>query len=58
MAPHNLTEVVNGTLAYIQNRDIEIDELMQHVKAPDFQLAESSMDMTELKMLFIQGVVE
>ena len=36
MAPHNLTEVVNGTLAYIQNRDIEIDELMQHVKAPDF----------------------
>ena len=36
MAPHNLTEVVNGTLAYIQNRDIEIDELMEHVKAPDF----------------------
>ncbi|MDG2074743.1 MAG: DNA gyrase subunit A [Polaribacter sp.] len=36
MAPHNLTEVVNGTLAYIDNRDIEIDELMQHVKAPDF----------------------
>ncbi|MDG1993395.1 MAG: DNA gyrase subunit A, partial [Polaribacter sp.] len=36
MAPHNLTEVVNGTLAYIENRDIEIDELMQHVKAPDF----------------------
>ncbi|TYP98330.1 DNA gyrase subunit A [Tenacibaculum adriaticum] len=36
MAPHNLTEVVNGTIAYIENRDIEIDELMQHVKAPDF----------------------
>jgi len=36
MAPHNLTEVVNGTLAYIENRDIEIDELMQHIKAPDF----------------------
>ena len=36
MAPHNLTEVVNGTLAYIQNKDIEIDELMEHVKAPDF----------------------
>ena len=36
MAPHNLTEVVNGTLAYIENRDIDIDELMQHVKAPDF----------------------
>lgn len=36
MAPHNLTEVINGTIAYIENKDIEIDELMQHVKAPDF----------------------
>ncbi|AWH85476.1 DNA gyrase subunit A [Flavobacterium album] len=36
MAPHNLTEVVNGTLAYIDNNDIEIDELITHVKAPDF----------------------
>ncbi len=36
MAPHNLTEVVNGTLAYIENRDIEIDELMEYIKAPDF----------------------
>lgn len=36
MPPHNLTEVVDGTIAYIDNNDIEIDELMQHVKAPDF----------------------
>ncbi len=36
MAPHNLTEVIDGTIAYIDNRDIEISELMQHVKAPDF----------------------
>lgn len=36
MAPHNLTEVIDGTLAYINNNDIEIDELMEHVKAPDF----------------------
>jgi DNA gyrase subunit A len=36
MPPHNLTEVVNGTLAYIDNTDIEIDELMNHIKAPDF----------------------
>ena len=36
MAPHNLTEVINGTVAYIDNRDIEISELMEHVKAPDF----------------------
>ncbi len=36
MAPHNLSEVVDGTIAYIDNRDIEVEELMQHVKAPDF----------------------
>ncbi len=36
MPPHNLTEVIDGTLAYIDNNDIEIDELMNHVKAPDF----------------------
>ncbi|WP_143392428.1 DNA gyrase subunit A, partial [Flavobacterium psychrophilum] len=36
MPPHNLTEVINGTLAYLENNDIEIDELMQHIKAPDF----------------------
>ena len=36
MAPHNLTEVIDGTLAYIDNNEIEIDELMQHIKAPDF----------------------
>lgn len=36
MAPHNLTEVINGTVAYIDNNDIEISELMEHIKAPDF----------------------
>jgi DNA gyrase subunit A len=36
MPPHNLTEVINGILAYIDNHDIEIDELMEHIKAPDF----------------------
>ena len=36
MPPHNLTEVINGTIAYIDNNDIEIDELMNHIKAPDF----------------------
>ncbi|WP_320814702.1 DNA gyrase subunit A [Flavobacterium sp.] len=36
MPPHNLTEVIDGTLAYIDNNDIEIDELMTHIKAPDF----------------------
>ena len=36
MAPHNLTEVVNGILAYIDDKDIDIDGLMKHIKAPDF----------------------
>jgi DNA gyrase subunit A len=36
MAPHNLSEVVDGIVAYIDNRDIEMSELMKHVKAPDF----------------------
>ena len=36
MAPHNLKEVIDGTLAYIDNNEIEISELMQFIKAPDF----------------------
>ena len=36
MPPHNLTEVINGTLAFMDNNDIEVDELMTHIKAPDF----------------------
>ncbi|MFB5944591.1 DNA gyrase subunit A [Albibacterium profundi] len=36
MAPHNLSEVIDGTVAYIDNRDIEIPELMQYIKGPDF----------------------
>ncbi|OYD42621.1 DNA gyrase subunit A [Sphingobacterium cellulitidis] len=36
MAPHNLTEVIDGTIAYIDNRDIEISELMTYIKGPDF----------------------
>lgn len=36
MPPHNLSEVIDGTIAYIENNDIEIAELMTHIKAPDF----------------------
>ena len=36
MPPHNLSEVIDGTVAYIDNNNIEIDELIKHVKAPDF----------------------
>ncbi len=36
MMPHNLSEVIDGCIAFIDNREIGIEELMQHVKAPDF----------------------
>ncbi len=36
MPPHNLSEVVDGTVAYIDNNAIEIEELITHIKAPDF----------------------
>ncbi len=36
MPPHNLSEVVQGTIAYVRNRDISIEGLMQYIKAPDF----------------------
>tara|TARA_B100001057_G_scaffold327439_1_gene327709 strand:+ start:118 stop:2604 length:2487 start_codon:yes stop_codon:yes gene_type:complete len=36
MPPHNLSEVIDGIMQYIDNNDVTIDELMQYVKAPDF----------------------
>ena len=36
MAPHNLTEVIDGIVAFIDNKEIDIEELLQYVKAPDF----------------------
>ena len=36
IAPHNLTECINGTIAYIDDREIDIKGLMEHIKAPDF----------------------
>ena len=34
--PHNLSEVIDGCVAYIDNRDITVEEMMKHIKAPDF----------------------
>lgn len=36
MPPHNLTEVINGTIAYINDREIELEGLMEHITGPDF----------------------
>ena len=35
--PHNLGEIIDGTLALIENKDIKIKELMKHIPGPDFQ---------------------
>ncbi len=36
MPPHNLTETINATIAYVDNPERDVDGLMQHIKAPDF----------------------
>lgn len=55
MAPHNLTEVINGTIAYIDNRDITIDELMQHITAPDFPTGGTIYGYDGVKQAFETG---
>lgn len=55
MAPHNLTEVVNGTIAYIDNNDITVEELMQHVTAPDFPTGGTIYGYTGVKSAFETG---
>src|ERR1700749_4554948 len=36
MAPHNLTEVIDATMAFMDDRQIEVSDLMKHIKGPDF----------------------
>ena len=55
MAPHNLTEVIDGTVAYIGNNDIEIEELMQHIKAPDFPTGGTIYGYEGVRNAFLTG---
>jgi DNA gyrase subunit A len=55
MAPHNLTEVVDGLGAYIDNRDITIAELMQYIKAPDFPTGGTIYGVQGIKNAFETG---
>ena len=55
MAPHNLTEIVDGIMAYLDNYDITIEELMQHVKAPDFPTGATIYGMEGVKSAFMTG---
>ena len=55
MPPHNLTEVIDGTIAYIDNNEIGIEELMTHVKAPDFPTGGVIFGMEGVRQAFETG---
>jgi DNA gyrase subunit A len=55
MMPHNLSEVIDGCVAYIDKRDITIDELMQYIKAPDFPTGGTIYGMEGIKAGFHFG---
>ena len=55
MMPHNLREVVDGCIAYIENKDITAEELMQYVKAPDFPTGGIIYGMEGVKQGMLTG---
>ena len=55
MPPHNLSEVVDATCAYIDNNEIELDELMRYVKAPDFPTGGTIYGYAGVKEAFETG---
>jgi DNA gyrase subunit A len=55
MPPHNLTEVIDGTIKYIDNHDISIDELIQTIKAPDFPTGGTIYGYEGVKEAFMTG---
>lgn len=55
MAPHNLREVIDGTIAYIDNQDITVDELMKYITAPDFPTGGTIYGYTGVKSAFETG---
>ena len=55
MPPHNLSEVVDATIAYIENRDIDLDGLMEHIKAPDFPTGGTIYGVDGVRQAFETG---
>ena len=55
MPPHNLTEVVDGTIQYIENNDITIEELIQTIKAPDFPTGGTIYGYEGVREAFLTG---
>ena len=55
IAPHNLTEVINGTIALIKNPDIRISELIEHIPGPDFPTAAFIYGREEIHRAYREG---
>ena len=55
MAPHNLSEVIDGTVAYIDDNEIEIEALMQYIKAPDFPTGGTIFGYEGVRNAFLTG---
>ncbi len=55
MAPHNLTEVANGIIAYLDNPEVTVDDLMKHVTAPDFPTGGTIYGMEGVQSAFRTG---
>ncbi|TAG32058.1 MAG: DNA gyrase subunit A [Sphingobacteriia bacterium] len=55
MMPHNLSEVIDGCVAYVENREVTIEELMSHVKAPDFPTGGVIYGMEGVKQALLTG---
>lgn len=55
MMPHNLSEVIDGCVAYVENQDITIDELITYVKAPDFPTGGIIYGMEDVRQAFHTG---
>ena len=55
MAPHNLKEVIDGTIKYIENEDISVEELMTSIKGPDFPTGGYIMGTSGIKDAYTTG---
>ena len=53
--PHNLVEIINGLIALIENEKITTEELMEHIKGPDFPTAGMILGMDGLKQAYETG---
>ncbi len=53
--PHNLCEVIDGVVALIENADISIEELMEHIKGPDFPTAAQIMGISGIRDTYLTG---